>query len=92
MSGKRGVPMNTRNKIALNFFALTPREFNFTVYRRLCEPSERKEDFPSCYKRRLPVEEMSSSGDYKNYWVLYEPTDGFNENTCQNAGSLHSMH
>lgn len=69
MSGK---PDTT---IALNFFPLENEDFQFDIYRRRYTEGEARDAYPGARRQRLP--EMSGSGSYADYWVVFEQRDGF---------------
>ncbi|MBW7943594.1 MAG: hypothetical protein H3C64_14710, partial [Candidatus Kuenenia stuttgartiensis] len=69
-------------KIALSFFPLSSSEFKFVVYRHLCVQGDKKVDFPTCTKRRLPIN--NDSNEYADYWVSLEKDklEGFESFDC----------
>lgn len=83
--------MNTKNNIALNFFPLTQQEFDFKVFRRQCQQSDKRIHFPDCSRRKLPKEIYSSdeSLEYYDYWISYEPKAGFEEYSCASFANIY---
>ena len=69
--------MDTEQSISLNFFPLDLQQFQFTVYRRRYEESERSTANPGRFRYRLPDGNLDDCGEqvYSDYWV------SFNEQT-----------
>src|SRR5258706_3181652 len=71
-------------RIALNFLPLSQQEFEFDVYRHVYHPVDKKEDFQSSTRRRLPTGEYDNFQNkiYSDYWVSLQPINGFESYTC----------
>jgi hypothetical protein len=75
-------------RIALNFFALCDQHFEFMVYRRRRQENERREEYPGCKDRNLPVRSASrakSTGpdfEYQKYWVSLIEKEEFDPFVC----------
>lgn len=68
------------NKIALSFFPLETKSFEFTVYRKSYNGEKYLVD--SEHKRRKLPDLPNNKDNYKEYWVSFEPDQGFEEFTC----------
>ena len=76
--------MKPRDRIALNFFPLAQQEFSFSVYRCPYNQKDRRSDYPECTKRKLPSGDTDEDGSpiYTDYWVSFDPVNGFEKYTC----------
>lgn len=82
--------MPSKSYIALNFFPLETQHFDFTVYRRVSVEGETRPQ--SCHQRKLPVSrefENYREATKDNYWVSFEPKDGFEQFDCSEQTDFH---
>lgn len=62
------------SKIALNFLALSPRDFPLLVHRVPYVEGQAREDFPECRRRKLP--DAEGDEEYTDWWVSPAPFEG----------------
>ncbi len=70
--------MSSDNKIKLNFLPLDSQKFEFRVWRKDYTNSAKLEGIQ---KRSLP--KYVDIDNYSNYWVSFEPIDGYEEFLCK---------
>ena len=74
--------MGIKQEIELNFLDFQQQKFNFKVYIKEFK-GEQKENFnnKNIIKHKLP-ENNSKNDNWKDYWILFEPTPNFEEFNC----------
>jgi len=71
-----------KKSIKLNFYPITPQEFEFKVWRMKYQQGERIDvDF---HRNKLPINGcINKDSEYSNYWVSFEQKEGFEEFICK---------
>ena len=72
--------MNFSNKIRLNFHPLSPKKFEFKVWRQVVSDGAAKSDNPNIFRYSLP--ETENREVRKDYWVCLDYKDSFEEFRC----------
>lgn len=74
------------NKIALNFLAIKPQEFDFLIYRKVKEGNERR-PAENIYYYSLP--KTIETDNWTKYWISFNKMDGFEEYQCHSTTNFY---
>ena len=70
--------MSFGDKIRLNFFPLNDQNFEFKVWRKIYEDTQRMD---GAYQNTLP--KNSNLDEREKYWIFFQPMTGFEEFNCK---------
>lgn len=78
--------MPTNYSVALNFFPIDIQTFHFAVYRKDYSGESKVGIFENLEKKNLPIDpsqEINNKNNRKDYWISFEPLEGFTEFLCR---------